>query len=95
MLCSFRYSMLILFISFTSVCWGFERIITQSFQISGDITPTTLTLLSFQPSNNEQVLIPYNGDITRLINRFDNYRYIYAAGQGLHAATRIHNVLSL
>lgn len=92
---SIRHIAIVLVISFPSCYWGFERIITQNFQRSGQITPTTITVLSFHPDTTDQVVIPYNGDISGLIRRFDNYRYIYAAGQGLHAATRVHNVINL
>lgn len=84
-----------LFILQSSVlCWGFERVIEENFHVSGSVHPTTLSMLSFHPPVSGNVVIPYNGNISVLIHRFDTYHFIYAAGQGVHAATRVHNVLS-
>jgi len=88
--------MILVFVAITTPCWSFETIITEGFHVSGQTkAPMMLTALSFHPTSNKQTVVASNGDIRRLVHRFNNYHYLYAAGQGLHAATRVHSVINL
>lgn len=74
--------------------FAYKQSITKPFQTSGDKSTLTLNILSFQPTQPNNTIIPYNGNTNCLVNRFDNYRMVYAAGQGAHAFTRILSVLN-
>lgn len=88
-----QFVVLIIMMILTIPCLGFEREITQDFHISSGTGPTTLTLLSFHQPSSANIVVPYNGDISQLIQRFNKYRVLYTAGQGVHAGTRVHTVL--